>query len=204
MSVMVDNCEQEPLYNGADSQGQSGANSESRKALASPALSTSSICSDDALMEMLGLSELVLTEDVEDAQTSDIDDLNQLPEWLIKELRDDYSSRSIVALSKPSISHLLPTAETIRLLADEVIYSADKRGDRTYETIKVMAADTGIVSHRKCITRIENFVHLHEGWSGLVGDDGAIATVVNQIIPSSTFFSFAMISLVSVSSWNIS
>ncbi|KAL3912418.1 MAG: hypothetical protein SGILL_006893 [Bacillariaceae sp.] len=132
----------------------------------------SSVSSDEALLEMLGLSSL---KDV--ATVSDETDANtqkhQSPLPSISEeqlqklaapLHQQYLNES-VCIFPPECS--IP-ADHMRKLTDELVWGGPSiQADKTYENIKILKTNTGEIEHRRTLTRLEHFVDAHEGWSVL-------------------------------------
>jgi len=131
---------------------------------------------DEALMAMLGLSSLSVHgsdesehEEVEICTSNNPHDaVEKLEERDIESilasqnLREEYWKTG-VCLFPPEIR--VPSA-LMRRLTDELVWGGDKvRCDKTYETITVVKA--GEVFERRTLTRLENFVQYHDGWSRL-------------------------------------
>jgi len=62
-------------------------------------------------------------------------------------------------------SELSVPVEYIRQMTDELILLEQGQVDKTYETIRVLRQ--GVIHPKQVLTRIENFVDDHEGWSDL-------------------------------------
>ena len=134
---------------------------------------------DDALAEMLGLpclgaldveddcfegvshSQEEVTSGIPALARSDVDDI----------IRDvgifhDFETSGVCVLP-PGLSL---SASRMRRLADELRWGSDSpnfRCDRTYETVRVMKRGSATVEERRVLTRLENFVDRHPGWSDL-------------------------------------
>eukprot|EP00536_Pseudo-nitzschia_multiseries_P014935 jgi/Psemu1/174587/gw1.793.38.1 len=141
---------------------------------------------DEALLDMLGLSSLkdvsnVSPIDNEEEKKSNrhIDEHptethSNLPilsdDWLESNVRaqarDIYPKESVFRFpEKCSIS-----AQHLRIMTEEVVWgsgqnNATYQADRSYEGIKIWK--NGEIEERKTLTRLENFVDNHPGWSEL-------------------------------------
>jgi Phytanoyl-CoA dioxygenase (PhyH) len=142
--------------------------------------------SDGALLDMLGIASLqYITDDVDEDHCDQENILGcQQPSPLLilsdtlvtsnmfETLAQQYQDRSFIVLpSQCSIP-----AEYMRRLTEELIWG--KVGsdhdppfvDRTYETILVhqpAPQGQGVPTQKRVLTRLENFVDAHEGWSDL-------------------------------------
>lgn len=133
---------------------------------------------DDALLELLGLSSFKEVEvEVLDDGESEGNAKNMsggafgspLPalsedqiRTLAAPLREEYSAQSICTFPRECS---IP-AEHMRRLTEELVWGGNAvRADRTYETIKVWKE--GVIQDRRTLTRLENFVDSHPGWSEL-------------------------------------
>ncbi len=136
---------------------------------------TSSMGSSDvALLDMLGLSSLNVADetDAEDEKVKEKAD-SPLPnisdDWLESELapmaEELYAKEAVYQFpDECSID-----AKHMRVLTEEVVRGRSDgslpQADRTFEGIKVWK--DGEILERKTLTRLENFVDAHEGWSEL-------------------------------------
>ena len=94
------------------------------------------------------------------------------------DLRETFTREGIVQLKGGSIVQ----SDTIQSIAHNVIHNIEnEKIDRTYETVKVMKKFQNEVVQRKVLTRVENFVSTHRGWSSLCGADGPLATIIGVI-----------------------
>ena len=140
--------------------------------------------SDEALLDMLGISSLQnVTDDVDEdhCHQEDSQGCQQSSKLLIlsetlltstecESLAQQYQDRAFVVFpSQCSIP-----AEYMRRLTDELIWGKVGSGhdtpivvDRTYETIHFHQQDQSMPSSKRVLTRLENFVDAHEGWSDL-------------------------------------
>jgi hypothetical protein len=149
--------------------------------------------SDEALLEMLGLSSLdhVGNEEEEDKSTNKNDattstSTSKLPllsdqslsSPLMESIGERYKQESLCIFPREfSVS-----AEHLRRLTEALVWGGPNvQADRTYETIKrrIVSTKNGggggddggsssqIIEHRRTLTRLENFVDAHEGWSEL-------------------------------------
>jgi hypothetical protein len=151
--------------------------------------STSSMeSSDEALLDMLGLSSLNEMEEVADecddkertgsggSQTMDnrqtsspLPDLSD--DWLDSILapvaRDQYANEGVFRFPEECS---IP-AKHMRVITEEIVWGESGPGtalyqaDRTYEGIKIWK--DGEIKERKTLTRLENFVDAHPGWNEL-------------------------------------
>mmetsp|Transcript_8579 Transcript_8579/g.21130 ORF Transcript_8579/g.21130 Transcript_8579/m.21130 type:complete len:362 (-) Transcript_8579:1158-2243(-) len=141
---------------------------------------------DEALLDMLGLSSLKEVSkvsagdnDEEIKSDSHFDDQptegqSNLPilsgDWLDSNVRalalDIYPNESVFRFPEEcSIS-----AKHLRVMTEEVVWgsgpnNAKYKADRSYEGIKIWK--NGEIEERKTLTRLENFVDNHPGWSEL-------------------------------------
>ena len=142
--------------------------------------------SDEALLEMLGLSSLNEFAD----ECDDDDDENEKEEnqaigngppmsisplpvlsenWLESTLarlaKDKYTNEAVFRFPEECS---IP-AKHMRVLTEEIVRVGPSgslcQADRTYEGIKVWK--DGEINERKTLTRLENFVDAHPGWSEL-------------------------------------
>ena len=131
---------------------------------------------DEALLEMLGLPPSMdvkgIVESVEededhhhDATESNEAALGRLDQRniaLSSCLREDYSKKRVCIFP----SHLSIPSSLMRRLTDELVWGGDTiQADKTYENIKLMK--NGELKERRTLTRLENFVDHHAGWSDL-------------------------------------
>ena len=142
---------------------------------------------DEALLEMLGLPASMDVKAVAEnlivrADDDDDDDsvyhhattesnekvLRQLDQRDIpsiidsSDLRKDYRTWSVCRFPSP----LSIPATLMRRLTDELVWGGDNiQADKTYETISVLK--NGELRERRTLTRLENFVDHHPGWSHL-------------------------------------
>lgn len=139
--------------------------------------------SDAALLEMLGLCSLSQVAKIDDdgdereecsangqpsKAHSDIPELSD--EWLESTLRPlaghQYLKESVFQFPEEcSVS-----AKHLRVMTEEVVWGSASinptyPADRTYEGIKIWR--DGEIEERKALTRLENFVDGHPGWSEL-------------------------------------
>ena len=143
--------------------------------------------SDEALLEMLGLSSLKEVSAVTD-ECNDPRGATEVPrpcqptadrpppskhlpalsnDWLESTVatpltREKYGSEAVFRFpDECSVS-----AKHMRVLTEEIVRGADLyKADRTYEGIKILK--DGEIFERKTLTRLENFVDAHPGWNEL-------------------------------------
>jgi hypothetical protein len=128
---------------------------------------------DEALLEMLGLTSMKEIAVVNDESGADdniavngIDPLPSLSDSLLQSLKDrlhnEYTEQSVCIFpTECSVS-----AEHMRRLTEELVWGGPSmQVDRTYETIKVWK--NGEIEDRRTLTRLENFVDAHPGWTDL-------------------------------------
>lgn len=136
---------------------------------------------DEALLEMLGLpssmdvkavAENIIAVQDEDGSHHDATESNEtmlrrLDQRDIKSaipscLREDYKKSSVGVFP----AHLRIPASLMRRLTDELVWGGDRiQADKTYETISFLK--NGELRERRTLTRLENFVDHHPGWSDL-------------------------------------
>ena len=120
---------------------------------------------DEALLDMLGLSSLDVTDDHDDDDNPDPQKLTFSEiSMLVKsnQLSKDYSSNSVCRFP-PELSI---QSEHMRTITDELVWGGDRmQADRTHETIQVYKS--GAIEQRRTLTRLENFVDTHEEWKQL-------------------------------------
>ena len=140
--------------------------------------------SDEALLAMLGLSsinEIADDDDDDDEETEqkvpvavECPPDSSLPflsdEWLESTLaplaKEQYANESVFCFPE----ECSVPAKHMRILTEEIVRGRNADGslvqaDRTYEGIKVWK--DGEILERKTLTRLENFVDDHPGWSEL-------------------------------------
>ena len=136
---------------------------------------TSSMGSSDvALLDMLGLSSLNVADE------SDVDDEKEEEKVHspLPILSDDWIESSLAPVAKELYEkqavYQFPEkcsidAKHMRVLTEEIVRGRSDgslpQADRTFEGIKVWK--DGEILERKTLTRLENFVDAHPGWSEL-------------------------------------
>jgi hypothetical protein len=134
---------------------------------------------DEALCEMLGLNSLNTVvvgetkdaEELENSTRSIASSLHMLPVVSDTLLLSLVQSHQLTArYSDESVCIFPPelciSAARMRLLTEELVWGGDDiQADRTYEIIKVWKQ--GEIIERQTLTRLENFVDAHDGWSEL-------------------------------------
>jgi ectoine hydroxylase-related dioxygenase (phytanoyl-CoA dioxygenase family) len=131
--------------------------------------------SDHAILEMLGLTslkELATCHDAVDPPDLPVVDTSRdspFPDLSGPKLDEVYAllnttyQQQSICVFPPEFS--IP-ANHIRKLTEELIWGgASTQADRTYETIR--SCKNGEMEHRRTLTRLENFVESHPGWSRL-------------------------------------
>lgn len=120
---------------------------------------------DEALLEMLGLASLDVSDDHdEDGHTDPLQLTSSEISALVEsnQLSKNFATDS-VCIFPPELSL---RSEYMRKITDELVWGGDRiQADRTYETIQVYK--NGAMEHRRTLTRLENFVHAHEEWKQL-------------------------------------
>jgi ectoine hydroxylase-related dioxygenase (phytanoyl-CoA dioxygenase family) len=133
---------------------------------------SSAASSDEALLEMLGLSSLkevaiVIEESIGNGrnQQSPLPTIsNDRLQEIAATLHQQYVEES-VCIFPPECS--IP-ANHMRKLTEELVWGGPSiQADRTYENIQIVKKHGGTIEHRRTLTRLENFVDAHEGWSDL-------------------------------------
>jgi hypothetical protein len=123
--------------------------------------------SDEALLEMLGLTSLDTGADEEEVSLIEDGQKLNLSIHAIAEsqnLAKIYNDESMCILPK-ELS--IPSAQ-MRRLTDELVWGGSKyQADRTYETIQVLKKKSGEIENRRTLTRLENFVNDHDEWKTL-------------------------------------
>ena len=126
--------------------------------------------SDEALLEMLGLASLeTALNDEEEKKDEQIG--SKLPNLSISEIASFVKSCKLGEIYKNESLCIFPwqfsvSAEHMRRLTEELVWGGDHvQADKTYETIQIWK--NGEIQHRRTLTRLENFVDAHEGWSEL-------------------------------------
>ena len=130
--------------------------------------------SDEALLEMLGLSSLKEVATVSDENDArNYQSQSPLPSISDKRLRQiagplhqQYLHESVCIFPQEcSIS-----ADHMRKLTEELVWGGPSiQADKTFENIKVLKTN-GAIEHRRTLTRLEHFVDAHAGWSELCHD----------------------------------
>lgn len=146
--------------------------------------SSSIASSDEALLDMLGLSslkEMVIVadecDDEEDRESCRTSCQNSSPlpaisdDWLTSTLaplaKDEYLNKAVFQFPEEC---WIP-AKHMRILTEEVVRGRGGSGDamypadRSYEFIKVWK--DGEIEERKTLTRLEHFVDFHPAWHEL-------------------------------------
>jgi hypothetical protein len=142
--------------------------------------------SDEALLDMLGLTSLdVVVDDEEDRNNDDSHQSaaitqaspslrgpsSPLPTWTDQELSQRFDSHQLqIHYAKESVcifpSDCSVPGEYIRRLTDELVWGgAQMQADKSYETVRVWKQ--GEIYPKKVLTRLEQFVDTHKGWSDL-------------------------------------
>ena len=134
---------------------------------------------DEALCEMLGLSalgSLALEDDVDGAcrdengddhaatHPSNFDPSKPVSASLLAKcagLSSIFHEDCIFTFP----SEISVPSTLLRTLTEQLVWDQKIQCDRTYETIKVLK--NGEIIERRVLTRLENFVNLHDGWSQL-------------------------------------
>jgi Phytanoyl-CoA dioxygenase (PhyH) len=127
---------------------------------------------DEALLSMLGLPSMDVKVTETNVETEDSPEFASSPEGLeerdiVKAIKssnlvDEYQRDGVCLF--PSSLRVPPTL--IRRLTDELVWGGDKvKADKSYETIQVWKE--GDILERRTLTRLENFVDYHDGWSAL-------------------------------------
>lgn len=145
--------------------------------------------SDEALLDMLGLSSLkevtIVADECDDdeerrmsSRTQSIHNCQRVS--LLPMISDDRLDSSLLHLARDQYpneavfqfpqEYCIP-AKHMRILTEEIVRgrsgpdNALYQADRSYEGIKVWK--DGEIEERKTLTRLENFVDTHPGWSEL-------------------------------------
>lgn len=143
--------------------------------------------SDDAFLEMLGLTSLDMTMKDDDEVSIKVDVL-ETTDAIHTMSRDrmqsilDANKQLACTYAKDSIC-ILPKAFSVpaswmRRLTDELVWGK-RHADRTFEPIRVVRKD-GSVEERKALTRLENFVSHHDEWNTLCR--GYLANCVSVLL----------------------
>lgn len=136
--------------------------------------------SDEALLEMLGLQSIdnLVVDDPHQSSSSKLplissEEINSIVE--LNKLKQQYKSESVSIFPHEfSLS-----AEYLRTITEELVWGGDKiQADKTYETVQFIK--NGKVQQRRTLTRLENFVDTHEGWSALC--HGYLANILSAVI----------------------
>lgn len=124
--------------------------------------------SEECLLDMLGLTSL---ESLVVEESKHAEEPGNIPSLSEKNIKDLVQSHQLGLLYESEAICIFPqdfsiSSEHMRRLTDELVWGGDRvQADRTYETIKVWK--NGVIEHRRTLTRLENFVDGHEGWSDL-------------------------------------
>jgi ectoine hydroxylase-related dioxygenase (phytanoyl-CoA dioxygenase family) len=127
--------------------------------------------SDEALLEMLGLTSLDTVGTEENMKQCDEDDDAKLPSVSASELAALVESHQLVTSYETKAACVFPpdlsvSAEHLRRLTEELRWGGDQvQADRSYETINIWKQ--GEIHQKQTLTRLEHFVDSHEGWSEL-------------------------------------
>lgn len=124
--------------------------------------------SDECLLDMLGLKSLATLTVEEKKET---EGASKLPLFTESALNTAVESHKLKRLYDEEAICIFPkrfsiSAEHMRRLTEELVWGGERlQADRTYETIKIRK--NGEIQERRTLTRLENFVDIHEGWSDL-------------------------------------
>jgi hypothetical protein len=136
--------------------------------------------SDEALLEMLGLQSMdAIVEDETEEQGS-----SKLPSLSSSDMKSLVESNQLPSQYHSESVCMFPhefsvSADYMRKITEELVWGGDRvQVDRTYETIQVWK--NGVIEQRRTLTRLENFVDAHEGWSNLC--HGYLSDILSQAL----------------------
>ncbi|GMH71309.1 hypothetical protein TrRE_jg6644 [Triparma retinervis] len=111
----------------------------------------------------------------EGLSSSGIKSIDEIDKETIADLRAEYQTNGIVRLDLDSIKHLFPTASSLRRWTEEVAYESDLKKDDVLRTFETTAAGL-----RK-LTRLEHFVHSHDGWRSFCDSGSPLSCLVGLV-----------------------
>jgi len=154
------------------------ASDYTNNSVSSPSSTTSE---DAALAEMLGISSIAPLSLNEESAPSTISVVEELPSCVLNDLRQEYQSKGIVRLDLECLRHFFPSASSLRRWTEECAYENDLKKDSILRTFETTAAGV-----RK-LTRLEHFVHSHEGWNSFFSSGSPLSCLVGLVCsPSSS------------------
>lgn len=140
--------------------------------------------SDEALLEMLGLSSLkevaIVADECDEDEEGHTSNFSHAPGSHLPVISDDWLESTLAPLARDRYPNeavfqfpeeCWVSAKYMRILTEEIVRGRSGptnsfyQADRSYEGIKIWK--DGEIEERKTLTRLENFVDTHPGWNEL-------------------------------------